>query len=154
MKSRDEVNRINAIKASKHTDLAAICALKIDQICQWRKEHIRYAGYIKNNTLNAETLRNFINNYNNVSMNHNIYSWIVSYSKNFDFYNIFLLDSIGNPLLSVDLSFPYEYEHYRDTIDEVIRTGEIVFSDLHVNSRGDIDIDIVMKSIPTSFCSR
>lgn len=77
-------------------------------------------------------------------MNHNIYSWIVSYSKNFDFYNIFLLDSIGNPLLSVDLSFPYEYEHYRDTIDEVIRTGEIVFSDLHVNSRGDIDIDIVI----------
>jgi PAS domain S-box-containing protein len=80
-------------------------------------------------------------------MNHNIYSWIVSYSKNFDFYNIFLLDSIGNPLLSVDLSFPYEYEHYRDTIDEVIRTGEIVFSDLHVNSRGDIDIDIVIPLI-------
>ena len=100
------VNQINAIKASKHADLAAIGALKVDQICQWRKEHIRYAGYIKDNTLNADTLSNFIKNYHNISMNHNIHSWMASFSKNFDFYNIFLLDSIGNPLLSVDLSFP------------------------------------------------
>ncbi len=90
------------IENEKQDVLAAITSLKVEDITEWRREHIRDGDIISNDLTTIKLISSFFDNGNKAEIKRELLLWMQSFIKNYDYQSFLLLDNTR----SVRLSFP------------------------------------------------
>lgn len=118
------------IKQEKQQGLAAIIALKIDQIMSWRQERIDYAGTIMDDPFFTMRVRDFLRGRTKPILKKQIIERLTALAT-YQFQSIALVDPQGTVRLSVPISTPGLTPYLKSLADQAIQTKKIVFSDLY-----------------------
>jgi sensor domain CHASE-containing protein len=89
------------IRKEKQDELSAVAELKANQISRWRREQVRDAEAVFENTFIIRHLQQFLVNPTAPAIREEILSWMLSIQKLYNYKNVFLLDRKGNILLSI-----------------------------------------------------
>jgi diguanylate cyclase (GGDEF)-like protein/PAS domain S-box-containing protein len=140
----------NSIRQERQQELAAIANLKAHQISEWRSEKIADARLLRDNTILAGQVKDWIARH---SPNDNIHAKLISRMSNlmraYDYHAVVLLDPDATPLLYVGEKWGMS-EQTRTAVAKAVRTKDSLFADIysqvgHETSDGEhIHLDLLV----------
>ena len=131
-------------KQEAQNELSAIADLKVEQITNWRREQIGDARAIYENLLIADEIGQYFNREKTALSKHDIFTYLASLRKYYNYKSIFLLDTKGVPLLSVKEGDEPVGGYAQTLALEAIRTKKVLISDLYRGETvNDIQIDLL-----------
>lgn len=130
------------IKKEKQQELAAIIALKIDQIISWRQERIDYAGAIMDDPFLTIRVRDFVKGRAKPILKTQILERLNALAT-FQYQSITLIDPQGNAKLSVPTSTPELSPYLKSLAAQAIQTKKIVFSDLYREENSKVMLSVL-----------
>lgn len=123
-------NQEDYITKEKQQELAAINALKIDQIISWRQERIDYASTIMDDPFLAMRVRDFIKGRNKPILKKQIIERLTALTS-FQYQSLILIDPHGNVRLSVPTSMQGLTPYMKSLASQAMQAQKVVFSDLY-----------------------
>ena len=144
------VDQRDQIKQEQHIQLASIADLKVAQISQWRTERMADGKSIAKDPFLLQSMDEMRRNRNVQSNQFRIAQWLHSYSEEYGYEKIILLDLAGKSL-SLDGSKAQLGSHDKTILQEAYSLKKEVFSDLHREEGNErIVCDIIVPCITTS----
>ncbi|MBM4275703.1 MAG: PAS domain S-box protein [Deltaproteobacteria bacterium] len=122
------------IKKEKQQELAAIIALKIDQIVSWRQERLDFASTIMDDPFFAMRVRDFISRKSNPKKTTHLQEQILerlTALASYQYQSLALIDAAGNVPLAVPASKQELPPYVKSLAYQAMQTKKVVFSDLY-----------------------
>lgn len=114
-------------QVAKYDDLTAIAKLKIDEIVQWKKERLSEAIFFSHNeNVINQTIRLLHGNTDACKL---ISKEIVHILSNKRYENVFIIDTNGTVVYTIDSTFRVIDDFTLDLAHKAIKSKDIVFSD-------------------------
>jgi len=135
-------NQKDYIKKEKQQELAAIIALKIDQIISWRQERIDFASAIMDDPFLAMRVRDFFKGRGKAALREQIgerLAALVSYQ----YQDLALIDPEGNVRLAVPTAKQELTPYTQSLAAQAMQAKKVVFSDLYQDVDGKIRLSVV-----------
>ena len=136
-------NQENYIKIEKQQELAAIIALKIDQIISWRQERVDFASTIMDDNFLAIRVSDFIKSRKKHIFKKQIVERLTTLAS-FQYQNITLLNSKGNVLLSVPKPEQGPTPYVISLANEAMKAKKVVFTDLYLDKNSKVGLSILV----------
>ncbi len=136
-------NQENYIKKVKQQELAAIIALKIDQIISWRQERIDFASTIMDDNFLAMRVSDFIKSRKKYNFKNQIVNRLTALAS-FQYQNITLISPKGNVLLSVPKPGPGLTPYVISLANQAMHAKKVVFSDLYLDKNAKVRLCILV----------
>lgn len=130
------------IRKEKQQELAAIIALKIDQIISWRQERIDYAGTIMDDPFLAMRVRDFIKGRANPVLKRQILERLAALVS-YQYQSLALIDPQGNVRLSVPVSKQELTPYLKSLASQAMQSQKVVFSDLHSDDDSKVMLSVL-----------
>jgi PAS domain S-box-containing protein len=130
------------LRKEKQQELAAIIALKIDQIISWRQERIDYASTIMDDPFFAMRVRDFIKGRAKPALRDQIIERLTALAS-YQYQGIALLDPEGNVRLSVPSSKQELSPYLKSLADQAMQAQKVVVSDLYLNEDGKVRLSVL-----------
>ena len=143
-------NQEDYIKREKQQELAAIIALKIDQIVSWRQERIDFASTILDDNFLAIRVSDFIKSKKKYIFKKQIIERLTALAS-FQYQNITLINPKGNVLLSVPKPEQGLTPYVISLAKQAINDKKVVFSDLYLDNNSKVGLSIL---VPLSVIQR
>lgn len=90
----------NEIKEGAHDELFAVAELKVNQVAQWRKNHLEDASVIGSNPMFVREVRKWLENPTEFGLRDEILNWMKTLESHHDYRSVLLADLDGNVRLS------------------------------------------------------
>ena len=126
----------------KQTELAAIATLKINEIENWRHEHIRDGEILQSIIPRNQIILNFLESKNSGDLGLELLERMKIFIRNYDYHSVLLIDTAGSirlvyPPSDVKLTFNASQLHE-------LKNQEISLSDLHYSDDmpGKVHLDL------------
>lgn len=144
-------NQKENLLKEKQQELSAISDLKIRQITQWRTERLGNAKFLGDNTLLVRIISEFLKKTSNKTLHENVLQSLKSLTENYDYKNVFLIDTGGN----VRMAFPGKDtligDQLRPLLAGIIKKREVILTDLHrANLVSYVHLDLIIPLIDHS----
>jgi PAS domain S-box-containing protein len=136
-------NQENYIKMEKQQELAAIIALKIDQIVSWRQERIDFASTIMDDHFLAIRVSDFIKSRKKLLFKNQIVERLTALAS-FQYQSLTLIDPQGNLLLSVPRSGRGLTPYIKSLANQAMRVQKVVFSDLYLDENSEVRLSVLV----------
>jgi PAS domain S-box-containing protein len=136
-------NQEDYIKREKQQELAAIIALKIDQIISWRQERIDFASTIMDDNFLAIRVNDFIKSRKKDIFKKQIVERLTALAS-FQYQNITLIDPKGDVLLSVPKPEQELTPYIISLADQAMNDKKVVFSDLYLDKNSKVGLSILV----------
>jgi PAS domain S-box-containing protein len=130
------------ITKEKQQELAAIIALKIDQIISWRQEHIDYASTIMDDPFLAMRVRDFFKGKAKPVLRKQILERLTSLAS-FQYQNLTLIDPQGNVRLSVPASKEGLTPYVKSLASQALQAQKVIFSDLYQDEDSKVMLSVL-----------
>ena len=111
-------------------ELVAITVLKVGQITNWRKERLAEAQVIQGNRIISRQIEEFIDGPRKAEIRKDLLDWMLLLKKKSDYSAIFLVDSNGKAVLSVDPTATDIGPDSKKMVLEAIHSGKVVLTDI------------------------
>jgi two-component system, sensor histidine kinase and response regulator len=128
------IQRDNILLNSKQ-ELATIADLKMRQITQWRKERMGDGIFLSHNVSFIRQYSQYLNGNKDKTLRNDLLRSLKSLSENFDYRNALIVDKDYNTVLFYPDQDTIIGDYLRARLDEVIRNGDVVLTDLHQTSK-------------------
>jgi signal transduction histidine kinase len=132
----------NRIVNEKQNELAAISSLKIAEIENWRREHIRDGEILRSFIPRNQLVYSFIKNVSPSELGIELLERLKIFISNYDYHSVLLIDNMG----SIRLAYPPMDKpfHLNDSQLHDLQNPDISFSDLHYSDDlpGKIHVDL------------
>ncbi|MBF0328663.1 MAG: PAS domain S-box protein [Nitrospirae bacterium] len=115
-------------------ELASVCTLKANEIVQWRKEMLREANYIANNSFRASRINTFLNNRADLDIKKDLLSYLLMHKEAYEHQEVAIFDLQGNIVLSTKKTVDHD-ESYIRLANNAIERKEIIFTDIRWNMK-------------------
>ncbi len=143
------------IEKEKQNELAAIAALKVGQIVNWRRERMGDAAIIFEDVFLASHLLSLVQNSKQTDKD-GILKWMTSFKETYQYENILLLDKNGKILVSAIKENEDIGPNAKGMLSNVAETKKFIFSDLYLNKVSnnvamDLIVPILAKKGRSSF---
>ena len=132
----------------KMSEMTSISDLKTRQINQLRLARIGEAKFISENKLLITKFREFLEGSANISLSSELSLNMKSLATNFDYKNIFLIDSRGRLRLSYPDNDTIIGDYLRSRIPEIINGRKGILTDMHIDSQVNfVNLNLVLPLI-------
>lgn len=135
-------NQEDYITKEKQQELAAIIALKIDQIISWRQERIDYASTIMDDSFLAMRVRDFIKGMTKPILKKQIIERLTPLAS-FQYQSLTLIDPQGNERLSVPASSQGLTPYVKSLASQAMQAQKVVFSDLYRDESSKVMLSVL-----------
>lgn len=135
-------NQGKYITKEKQQELAAIIALKIDQIISWRQERIDYASTIMDDPFLAIRVRDFIKGRTKPILKKQIIERLTALTS-FQYQSLTLIDPQGNVRLSVPTSMQGLTPYVKSLASQAMQAQKVVFSDLYRDEDSKVMLSVL-----------
>jgi PAS domain S-box-containing protein len=135
-------NQGDYITKEKQQELAAIIALKTDQIISWRQERIDYASTIMDDPFLALRVRDFIKGRTNPLLKKQIIERLTALTS-FQYQSLILIDPQGNVRLSVPTSMQRLTPYMKSLASQAMQAQKVVFSDLYRDEDSKVMLSVL-----------
>jgi PAS domain S-box-containing protein len=132
----------NYITKEKQQELAAIIALKTDQIISWRQERIDYASTIMDDPFLALRVKDFIKSRTNQLLKKQIIERLTALTS-FQYQSLILIDPQGNVRLSVPASMQRLTPYIKSLASQAMQAQKVVFSDLYRDEDSKVMLSVL-----------
>lgn len=123
-------NQESYIKKEKQQELAAIIALKVEQIISWRQESSDYAGTIMDDPFFAIQVMDFFKGKTKPLLRKQILERLITLAA-YRYHSLALIDPQGNVRLATQTSGQELNPYLKSLAAQAIQTQKVVFSDLY-----------------------
>jgi PAS domain S-box-containing protein len=130
------------ITKQKQQELAAIIALKTDQIISWRQERIDYASTIMDDPFLAMRVRDFIKGRTKPLLKKQIIERLTALAS-LQYQSLTLIDSQGNVRLSVPKSMEGLTPYVKSLATKSMEAQKVVFSDLYRDEDSKVMLSVL-----------
>jgi PAS domain S-box-containing protein len=130
------------ITKAKQQELAAIIALKIDQIISWRQERIDFASTIMDDPFLAIRVSDFIKSRNKLLFKKQITERLTALAS-FQYQGLTLVDPQGNVQLSVPTSERGLTPYVKSLANQAMQAQKVVFSDLYLDENSKVRLSVL-----------
>jgi PAS domain S-box-containing protein len=135
-------NQENYITREKQQELAAIIALKVDQIISWRQERIDFASTIVDDQFLAIRVRDFIKNRTKSLLKKQIVERLTTMAS-FQYHSLTLIDPQENVRLSVPTSERGLTPYVKSLANQAMQVQKVVFSDLYLDENSKVTLSVL-----------
>jgi PAS domain S-box-containing protein len=135
-------NQEDYFTKEKQQELAAIIALKIDQIISWRQERIDYASTIMDDPFLAMRVRDFMKGRTKPLLKKQIIERLTALAS-FQYQSLTLIDPQGNVRLSVPTSMQGLTPYVKSLAIQAMEAQKVVFSDLHRDEDSKVMLSVL-----------
>ena len=125
-------------------ELAAIADLKVGQIAHWREERLANARVAMQTPLFARNVAAFFADPTSEAGRAAILGWFSALRRNYGYEEIALFDAQGNPRLGLPPTADTSDPQLRALLETVPQASDVLISDLHRGSTGEIYIDLIV----------
>jgi PAS domain S-box-containing protein len=125
-------------------ELAAIADLKVGQIAQWRQERLADARVTMQTPFLIRNVAAFLAEPSAEARRTTILEWFNALQRNYGYEAVALFDAQGNPRLTLPPTADTSGSQLRAMLEAVPQAGDVLISDLHRGSTGDIHIDLIV----------
>jgi two-component system sensor histidine kinase/response regulator len=134
----------NLILNSKQ-ELATIADLKMRQITQWRKERMGDGIFLSHNVSMIRQYSQYLNGNKDKTLRNDLLRSLKSLSENYDYRNALIVDTDYNAVLFYPDQDTIIGDYLRARLDNIIRNGEVVLTDLHQTSKVSfVHLDLIV----------
>lgn len=130
------------IKKEKQQELAAIIALKIDQIISWRQERIDYASTIMDDPFFALRVRDLLTGRAKPALKGQISERLTALAS-YQYQSIALIDPQGEVRLAVPTSKQALSPYLKSLASQAMQTRKVVFSDLYQKEDSKVMLSVL-----------
>jgi hypothetical protein len=123
-------SQYDSVKQAQYHQLRAVAELKVTGITRWLGERAENANSLRRNTSVQSVLRRWLRDGRGEDRELLLYVMRARHTIYEDFTKVELFDTSGNRLLN-DSPEPAGCKHRAEAIEAAVRTGEVVFLDLH-----------------------
>jgi PAS domain S-box-containing protein len=135
----------------KQIELSEISNLKIRQISQWRLERIGDGRFLAENLILVKKISEFLKAPDNLTLRNDILQSLKSLTKNFDYNNVLLLDTLERVRLSYPIQDTLTGEYLKKLLPGIIKQKNIALTDLHsANPVSLVHLDLVVPLVDES----
>lgn len=139
---------IKNIRAIQQDELSAIAELKLGQLINWRTERLGNAETIYHNTPLIRSIEQLLKGgAEEAGLKKDILVWMRTVQQHYHYEDIFLLDPVGQKILSLTQSDKKACALPYALITEAQRSGQIVMSDLYQCEDGTIIVDTIIPLV-------
>jgi PAS domain S-box-containing protein len=132
------------IKREKQEELAAIVALKIRQIMEWRQERVADSSMIMEDHFLAERIDEWLSGNPAPGLEEEIRDRLEALKTIYDYQSILLIDARGAVRLAIPAESPVPDAFSRSLVQEAIHTQRVIASDLYRNEEtGEVHLSIL-----------
>ena len=135
-------NQEDYITKEKQQELAAIIALKIDQIISWRQERIDFASTIMDDHFLAIRVSDFIKSRTKLLFKKQIAERLTALAS-FQYQSLTLIDPQGNVRLSVPTSERGLTPYVKSLANQAMQAQKVVFSDLYLDENSKVRLSVL-----------
>ena len=135
-------NQEDYITKEKQQELAAIIALKIDQIISWRQERIDFASTIMDDHFLAIRVNDFIKSRTKPFLKKQIAERLTTLAS-FQYQSLTLIDPQGNVRLSVPTSERGLTPYMKSLANQAMQAQKVVFSDLYLDENSKVRLSVL-----------
>jgi PAS domain S-box-containing protein len=135
-------NQENYITKEKQQELAAIIALKIDQIISWRQERIDYASTIMDDHFLALRMRDFIKGRTTPLLKKQIIERLTALAS-LQYQSLTLIDSQGNVRLSAPTATQGLTPYVKSLASQAMQAQKVIFSDLYRDEDSKVMLSVL-----------
>jgi PAS domain S-box-containing protein len=135
-------NQEDYITKEKQQELAAIIALKTDQIISWRQERIDFASMIMDDHFLAIRVSDFIKRKTNPLLQKQIVERLTALAS-FQYQSLTIIDSQGDVRLSVPTSERGLTPYVKSLANQAMQAQKVVFSDLYLDDNSKIRLSVL-----------
>lgn len=125
-------NQESYIKKEKQQELAAIVALKVEQIISWRQERLDYASTIMDDPFLAIRVMDFFKGKTQPLLRKQILERLTALAS-YQYHSLALIDAQGNIKLAAPASGRELNSYLQSLAAQAIQTQKVVFSDLYLD---------------------
>jgi two-component system, cell cycle sensor histidine kinase and response regulator CckA len=144
-------NQRQLIEKEKEKELLAIADLKVDQIIYWRKDRIRDAETVSDNSMLIQQIRKWLGQEQMTFLKGQINFWMNSLRGKYDYESIFLLDANGTVRLLATYRDVGISPQTKILAQKAIRERRIIINDLYREEKTDhIHLDILIPLVPSN----
>ena len=136
-------NQEGYLKKEKQQELAAIIALKIDQIISWRQGHLDYASTIMDDPFLALRVRDFFKGRPQAVLKNQILERLTSLDS-FQYQGLALIDPAGMVRLAVPASQDKLTPYLQSLTREAMAAQKVIFSDLYRDEDSKIRLSVLV----------
>ncbi|MCX6261794.1 MAG: PAS domain S-box protein, partial [Bacteroidia bacterium] len=134
----------------KNLELSAIADLKVSQIAQWRNERLSDAVLIGENTPFIKLLYEYLYSKDNANLRSDITASLKSVTRNSEYKNVLLIDSIGMVRGYYPNKDTLMGDHLKVLFPDLLKLESGILTDLHrTNNVNYIHLDLVIPLINT-----
>ncbi len=134
----------------KNLELSAIADLKVSQIAQWRNERLSDAVLIGENTPFIKLLYEYLHSKDNTNLRSDIRASLKSVTRNTEYKNVLLIDSIGMVRGYYPSKDTLMGDHLKVLFPDLLKLESGILTDLHRTSNVNyIHLDLVIPLINT-----
>jgi PAS domain S-box-containing protein len=134
-------NQEDYIKTEKQQELAAIIALKIDQIISWRQERTDFASTIMEDHFLAIRVSDFIKSKTKPLLKKQIVERLTALAS-FQYQSLTLIDPQGNVRLSVPTPERGLTPYVKSLANQAMQAQKVVFSDLYLDENSKVRLSV------------
>lgn len=135
-------NQEDYITREKQQELAAIIALKIDQIISWRQERIDFASTIMDDPFLAIRVSDFIKSKKKLLFKKQITERLTALAS-FQYQGLTLIDPQGNVQISAPTSERGLTPYIKSLADYAMQAQKVVFSDLYLDENLKVRLSVL-----------
>lgn len=135
-------NQEDYIKKEKQQELAAIIALKIDQIISWRQERTDFASTIMEDHFLAIRVSDFIKSKTKPLLKKQIVERLTALAS-FQYESLTLIDPQGNVRLAVPTSERGLTPYVKSLANQAMKAQKVVFSDLYLDENSKVRLSVL-----------
>ncbi len=135
-------NQEDYITKAKQQELAAIIALKIDQIISWRQERVDFASTIMDDHFLAIRVNDFIKSRNKLLFKKQIAERLTALAS-FQYQSLTLIDPQGNVRLSVPTSERGLTPYVKSLANQAMQAQKVIFSDLYLDENSKVRLSVL-----------
>jgi len=111
--------------------LSTIADLKVNQLVQWRKERLGDANIFSGNPDFSNLVDGFMTSPDHKDARNKLENWLNKEKTVNNYDRVFLLDTMGNELMSVPADIETVEHHFIKDVKEVIKSKKVSFLDFH-----------------------
>src|SRR5665647_1563003 len=135
-------NQEDYITKAKQQELAAIIALKIDQIISWRQERVDFASTIMDDHFLSIRVNDFIKSRKKLLFKKQISERLTALAS-FQYQSLTLIDPQGNVRLSVPTSERGLTPYVKSLANQAMQAQKVVFSDLYLDENSKVGLSVL-----------
>jgi len=135
-------NQEDYLTREKQQELAAIIALKIDQIISWRQERIDFASTIMDDHFLASRVNDFIKSRTKPLLKKQIVERLTALAS-FQYQSLALIDPQGKVRLSVPSPDLELTPYVKSLADQAMQAKKVVFSDLYLDKNSKVRLCVL-----------